>query len=443
MFESAHGLTTGALRSLVIALASLDPNVDDAERIDQIRLLEELKAAAAAAQALVTVAFAASQERRQAAQGVPADRVSRGVAAQVGLARRESPFHATRYVGWSRILTAELPRTFAELRAGRVNERRAMIVARETAWLSREHRADVDQLLAGRLGKLGDRRVEAESKRLAYRCDPHGYVARIRGADRDRRVTLRPAPDAMTRLTALLPVAQGVAAYAALARDADSLVAQGDSRGRGQLMADTLVERVTGQTAAPDVPIEVNLIMTDMAMFNIGTSVQANEPAEVVGHGPVPAEIARRLIADRHGEVSTWVRRLYTRPDDGQLVGMDSRRRTFTGPQRTFLVLRDQVCRTPWCEAPIRHADHVVPSELGGSTSVANGAGLCAACNFAKQAPGWRGAPLPDGQVAITTPTGHLYHSRPPDPPGAVAARRSRPKMSPVEIRFRDLVVAA
>jgi hypothetical protein len=37
----------------------------------------------------------------------------------------------------------------------------------------------------------------------------------------DRMVSIRPAPDTMTYLTALLPVAQGVPVYAALQRAAD------------------------------------------------------------------------------------------------------------------------------------------------------------------------------------------------------------------------------
>ena len=36
-------------------------------------------------------------------------------------------------------------------------------------------------------------------------------------------MTLRPAPDTMTLLTGFLPVAHGVAAYAALTRAADQL----------------------------------------------------------------------------------------------------------------------------------------------------------------------------------------------------------------------------
>src|SRR6185437_10107190 len=124
---------TAALALVRDVLAGLDEDVDDAERIDRIRLLEEIKSHAAAAQARETAAFVASQRETQAAAGVPAERVGRGIAAQVGLARRVSPFQASRYVGWSTILTTELPRTFAALQAGRVSEWRAMLVARETS----------------------------------------------------------------------------------------------------------------------------------------------------------------------------------------------------------------------------------------------------------------------------------------------------------------------
>src|SRR5581483_10972535 len=235
-------------------------------------------------QARETAAFAASQRAAQAAAGVPVERVGRGGAAQVGLARRVSPFHAQRYVGWASILTRELPATFAALASGRTSEWRAMLVARETAWLSREHRAVVDAQLAPRLGQLGDRRVEAEAKKLAYRLDPEGALAKVRGAETDRRVTLRPAPETMARLTGLLPVAQGVAAYAALGRDADARRAQGDPRSRGQIMADTLVERLTGQTTATEVPVEINLVLTPDTLLG-----DSDEPAHLDRHGPIPA----------------------------------------------------------------------------------------------------------------------------------------------------------
>ena len=430
MFTPANAtLDVPTLRGLIGPLASLDQDVDDSLLIDRIRALEDLKNAIAAAQAKDTAAFAASQRQAQRDAGVPEERVGRGVAAQVGLACRVSPWQAQRYTGWSTVLSTELPATFAALQAGQVTEWRAMLVARETLFLSREHRAQVDAELAPQLESFGDRQTAAEARKVAYRLDPEGFVARARAAESDRHVSLRPAPDAMTRFTALLPVAQGVACLHALQQAADTATAQGEPRSRGQVMADTLVERVTGQTTADDVAVEVNVVIPADTLFG-----DADEPADLPGYGPVPADTARDLV---RRSSTAWLRRLFTRPDTSELIGMESRRRIFPPGQRRFITLRDQTCRTPWCDAPIRHTDHVVPKEQEGPTSIRNGQGLCAACNYAKQAPDWQARPGPNQQIVITTPTGHRYRSRPPDPPG------SRPQVSPLERRLAELIRAA
>jgi hypothetical protein len=419
MFERP-GSSTADLAAMVGVLKDLERAENDAERIDRIRLLEELKSAVCAAQARETVGFAASQKGAQVDAGVRSHDVGKGVAAQVALAKRESPARARRYVGWAQILTTELPETLAALWDGRISEWRAQVVARETGWLSAEHRSAVDRELGPRLEGLGDRQTEAEAKKLAYRLDPHGYLARQANAEKDRRVTLRPAPDAMTILSGLLPVAQGVAVIAALGRSADSLRSEGDERSRGQIMADTLVERVTGQATASAPGVEVKLVMTDQTLWNYGEG--SHEPAQVQGFGPIPADLARRIARTSVEAAGLWLRRLYTHPDTGRLVAMESRMRRFEGGLAEFLIVRDQMCRTPWCDAPVRHGDHVTSSEHGGPTSEVNGQGLCEACNHAKTAIGWRARPGPAGageHVETITPTGHIYHSRAPDPPGS------------------------
>ena len=122
--------------------------------------------------------------------------------------------------------------------------------------------------------------------------------------------------------------------------------------------------------------------------------------------------------ADLTEQARVWLRRLYTSPHDGALVAMDSRRRLFDGQLRAFLVHRDQYCRTPWCGTPILHADHIRPDAAGGPTSADNGQGLCAACNYTKEVPGWTtttGAGPPGPRVVrVTTPTGHSYASTAP-----------------------------
>lgn len=434
--------TPGELAELLARLAGEESAATDAGRIDQLAALEALKSAAAAAQARIAVSFDASQRAAQAAAGVPVDKVGQGVAAQVALARRESPHKGNRLLGLAKALVFEMPHTLHALATGQINEWRATLVVGATAVLSREHRQQVDLELAGRLGMLGDAGVQREARMIAYRLDPGSVVRRSAKAESERRVTLRPAPDTMSYLTGLLPVAQGVAVHAALTRHADSLRAAGDARTRGQIMADTLVERVTGQVTADDVPVEVQVVMTDRALLG-----EDDSPARLVGHGPVPAALARALARGSDhvaAKARAWVRRLYAHPGTGELVAMESTRREFPPGLRRFLVTRDEVCRTPWCEAPIRHADHVAPVAAGGMTSEHNGQGLCAQCNQAKESPGWASSPTragPRRAVAVRMPTGHAYVSTAPELPGRRAPfpTTQRPT-GPMERRFATLV---
>jgi hypothetical protein len=294
------------------------------------------------------------------------------------------------------------------------------------------------------MAALGDRAIAAEARRIGYRLDPHSVTDRANKAASDRRVTLRPAPDAMSWLGALLPAREGVAAYAALSKHADSQRSSGEERTRGQIMADTLVERITGQASAAAVPTEVQLVITDRSLLR-----GDDEPAELHDYGPVPAPLVRRWLRgdDTEGrptQAGTWLRRLYTSPGSGALVAMDSQRRCFDGQLRRFLITADQRCRTPWCGAPIRHLDHAVRVASGGKTTAANSQGLCEACNYAKEAPGWRTIPQPDRVVVTMTPTGHYYRSRPP--PVASTTRASERVASPssaLEQRFKQLIHAA
>jgi hypothetical protein len=278
----------------------------------------------------------------------------------------------------------------------------------------RRLRRAIDDRIADRLPSWGDAQTVREVRRLAYAADPGAAVSRHARAVAERRVGIRPAPETMCYLTALVPVVQGVATYAALVAEADRARAAGDERGRAQVMADTLVVRVTGQQAAPQVPVEVGLVMPVETLLG-----EDHTPAHLVGYGPVPAATTRRLLADPTAEA--WVRRLFVRPASAQLVAMDSRRRLFAGQLRRLVVLRDQFCRMPWCDAPIRHADHPRPHRDGGPTGLANAQGLCEACNYAKEAPGWSTHAGHHGgrhRVTVTTPTRRRYLSTAPDPPG-------------------------
>ncbi|GEP34727.1 HNH endonuclease [Nocardioides szechwanensis] len=420
MFE----VSGASVSQWVSPLADLPRELTDSERIDLIRALEDLKGAAAAAQAVVSVDFDDSQRAAQKERGWPAARLGEGVASQIGLARRESSNKASRLLGLAKILDREMPYTLEQMRTGRLSEWRATILARETACLSVEDRREVDRRLCGPGGTgldLSDHALGNAARKLAADLDNAAVAARARKAEADRHVTLRPAPDTMTWFSALLSVKDGVAVFAALKAAADTVRAVGDPRSRGQVMADSLVERVAGTSVADPVRVNLDLVMTDRSFFGA-----SEESAHVPGYGPVPADWAHDLLDDAMTAVQVWVRRLYTHPETGQLVGMDSRARHAPAGLADMVRRRDQdLCRTPWCGAPIRATDHVTEWQTSRETSETNSQGLCERCNLAKQAPGWSAYPSPatrDGTdrhtVITSTPTGHTYHSRAPAPLG-------------------------
>ena len=214
----------------------------------------------------------------------------------------------------------------------------------------------------------------------------------------------------MTRLSALLPGRRRVGVIAALTREADAVRANGHPRTRGQVMADTLVARAHRaplDAAGPVVPVTVNLVVSDTVLLGEPTTLPTSH-----GFGPIPGELARELVgANIDRGTWVWLRRLYERPRSEESVALDHRGRLFRHGLRTLIRLRDQTCRTPWCDAPIRHSDHAVPAGEGGPDQHDNGQGLCEACNHAKQAPD---SAIQDRSWSPTYrrdhhPTGHAY----------------------------------
>ena len=437
-------------------------SLSDRERVELVGELERVKGASSAAQARVTDALRCSRE-----VVAPRD-VARSVGSVVALARRESPSLGDRFVGLSRALVHEMPATMAALSAGRCTERVAVAVVAATATLSLADRAVVDARVGPVITRLGVKQAGAAAARVAAELDAASVVARMEAAVRSRRVSVRPAPDGMAYLSVLGPLKDVVGAHAAVQARSRSVVGgqcpeEGpEGRGVGAVAADTALRLLSGRAIGQPQPVEVHLVMTDRALLGSGDPDRSVfEPARLPGHGSVPAPVARAWLREglagppspatataadaspatgSDATVATgtalqlpaaarvWVRRLYTTPDGRDLVAMDSRRRVFGGMLRRMLVLRDDVCTTSWCEAPIVHADHATPVRQHGETSFVEGNGKCARCNHVKEAPGWRtrviltGAGHRGGEdtsrarrvVQVTTPLGHSYAAEPP-----------------------------
>ena len=69
---------------------------------------------------------------------------------------------------------------------------------------------------------------------------------------------------------------------------------------RGQVMADALVERVTGRPADVPEPVAMNLVMSDQAFPRVGPAVRRpawqSHPGRVLPSNGVPARAAVLLL---------------------------------------------------------------------------------------------------------------------------------------------------
>src|SRR5690625_4299963 len=293
------------LPELSTFLESLPSGHSEADKIDQLQALEQAKRALAAVQAEVTNAFVAQRQAAETDARIPTSLQLKGIEAEVGLARGESPFVGAALTHTATALCTVLPNTMAALAAGRVSEYHARIVAEQTNHLTDAHRREIDAAIAHRLGKASTSQLRKLVQGHAYRLEPEAAAQRA-AQNQDRRgVSLDPAGDGKVYVTAELTTHQGLAIMDALTKLTDKRLAakaktakatktkgeangeakdETDSLSRDQTMADVFVELLTGQTTADGVTAEVIVVMDDATLFG-----DADLPAWIPGHGPLPA----------------------------------------------------------------------------------------------------------------------------------------------------------
>jgi hypothetical protein len=318
------------------------------------------------------------------------DESQRLAAMQIAAAKRLSVGAAEHYLVDAVRLATALPAVLGVLEAGLTTLSAVRAVCAETINLQPESLPIADEILADDLLDTTPSRARTVARTRIFEIDPEAAHASAVAARDDRFVCVSPSIGVgMGCLTAIVPAEQAMAFLERLRCYAKTRHAAGDTRSLSQIMADTLVERVTGQTTADQVPVTVGLVMSDTTLLGLD-----DRPGQLTGFGPVPAAVARWLTAHD----STWVRRLYTDPVDATVAVVDTGRRRFDGALRELVVTRDQHCRGPGCPATIRDIDHTIPVTDAGETTAGNGRGYCRRCHRAKHHP----------QVQVGTPTRHI-----------------------------------
>ncbi|HEU0041546.1 MAG TPA: DUF222 domain-containing protein [Jiangellaceae bacterium] len=134
-----------------------------------------------------------------------------------------------------------------------------------------------------------------------------------------------------------------------------------------------------------------------------------DQPAELEGYGPIPADAGRVITAD------ATLRRLLTDPRDGRLL--EYGRSTYPPPQplADLIIARDRTCRFPTCDTPARSCDidHRHPWSAGGTTGEANNQALARRFHIDKTLHGWRLDQPEPGVFTWTSPAGRSYRVDP------------------------------
>lgn len=402
----------------------------DSARIGDVLIqeLEFLKHAVSARQIELTAHLVTdAKERLRPEAEVAAGWAARVTAVAVGFARRRHPAAAARLVRQAQVLTHEMPSVLDAMRAGELGEEQAVILVRETDGLDPAARARVADEISDRWNGLGDRGLREAARCVVNRLDPTLAQVRALAAAQDRHVNWRSAPDSMLRLTALLPVREGLACVQALQSDPDVVKARAADRNRA--MADSLVSRVTGGAVGENAPVDVRVNL----MIPIETLVK-DAPGFLEGYGTIPGHLARDLITACPDKDGPAVRRIFTAPGHDELIGMESSSRTYRGLLREFIKLRDQRCRTPFCESPVKHIDHITPAVDGGKTTASNAQADCEWCNYTKEIAGYF---VTGDAEKVTYRVGRLtMTSAPPRPPSA----RPHEPLSALERRFAEVI---
>jgi hypothetical protein len=253
--------------------------------------------------------------------------------------------------------------------------------------------------------------LRAALRRAVIAVNPAAAEARRALQVAERGVWRQSLDDGIGRLEWVGPIEQVDSTYSWLTGKARAARGPGDPRTLDQARSDVLGDLGTHGLAVEELPRRQGRRPQIQVVVALSTLLGVDdEPAELVGMGPVSAETARRIAAG-----GTW-RRLLTDPVTGGLVELSTD--AYEPPQqmRDFVLARDRTCRGLGCRLPADRCDldHRVPHPAG-RTEPANLDPACRSWHRIKTLTDTRVAPDGAGGLLITLPSGRTYR-RPAEP---------------------------
>jgi hypothetical protein len=416
---------------LAAILAGVDPALvdDDADLIEIIAGWDRQIANANANQ------LAAMAELARRPWSVDADpEVRRGKRGAVGSETREfaddeiaarlgiSPLSAGYRLRLAINLASPLAATASALATGALDVAKARTIADGCRHLDPATAIEVEAAVLSRAPKLSNGRLKAEVRKAFIAIDPLAAQKRCRSARSERSVWITPLDDGVAELRAVLTAADALTIYNVLTATARAAKAAGEeTRTMGQLRADHLLAPfhaalATGELAGLT-PMKLSSHRGRRAELNVTVPASvimgvSNAPGELVGYGPITADVCRELAVD------STMRRLVTNPVDGTFLAADTDTYRPNAVLTRHVEFRDQSCVFLGCPRPATrcHIDHSERFPTG-RTSDNNLGPLCEHHHTFKHALDDAFAKLkhrtlqqPEaGSFVWTMPTGHTY----------------------------------
>ncbi|UKA73812.1 HNH endonuclease signature motif containing protein [Arthrobacter sp. FW306-07-I] len=418
--------------------------------LDILALSARVEARIAALKAEATATYAESA-RSAAPLDVPVQAQEMAIAAEVGCVLAIGDRAAATLLEQSHALTTFLPLTLAALQEGTVSWQHAKVIVDETATLDRDAAGALEAqfLDAGALnpvrgcpaGEMPAFRFRRKARTWRERHHPDSIEKRHAKGAQDRCLEYTPEQDGMARVSAYLPADQAAAIWNRITAIARGLQGPHEDRTLTQLRVDILATAAlrsevgctrcssgsTGSSAAADGPADIPTpraeVLVSVPVFSLLGLTE--EPAMLDGFGPIPASMARNLVANG----ADSFHRVLVDPRDGAPLEIGRTSYRLTKAMRNWLRMRDGKCPFPGCSnhSLDNEADHLLAWHHGGTTGIANLGQPCPRHHRLKHASGWTPTPAtknePPGWVS---PSGRKYKSEhqdwePPQWPSSLA----------------------
>ncbi|MDR7157809.1 hypothetical protein J2X42_000492 [Arthrobacter sp. BE255] len=215
----------------------------------------------------------------------------------------------------------------------------------------------------------------------------------------------------MTWLSAYLPANQAAGIWDRTTAAARALQGPNEGRTLTQLRADTVAAWLLGGAssgAAENIPSPAAQVLLTVPVFAL--MGLTDEPADLDGYGPIPASMARQLVAAG----ASSFHRVLTDPRDGAPLEIGRTSYRISAALRQWLRMRDAKCPFPGCsnQSLDNEADHILAWADGGTTGISNLGQPCLKHHRLKHSTAWTPTEAskvePPGWIS---PTGRRYAS--------------------------------